>query len=899
MQGRENTSEDLCSHRLHQLLYSSPSGYCSETGGLMRKIRELDIHQIRNFHAKSYRPENLCIAIFGKVKPSDVLKAILPIDQKILSKPKLPPFERPWVDKVIPSFTKCVTETLSFPDEDESVGALYFAYRGPLIQDHETIFQLTTLLTYLTDSPLALLNQAYVEREDVMCIEIDFEIHQYSVTSIVLNFSSVFVEYLTEIPKSLPELLKSHAVDMERMKDVIVRQKSIAYDYVESHPADSLFRPLLLDFLYGSGNGSMLRQYSNQVTNLEKQMQLPAEHWQNLLQTYFINASCAVLMAKPSATMVEQLAQDTAALIQQRVNELGPEKLHLLQKKVENAIQLNSLPIPDDMLQAFPYVPPNIVFPKVMIAQFPKKHNLTNPLQTRLNRSTPLPFTLHLSSIQSKFINISSTWNIFSSFPLHLIPYMCVYLELMFTSAVHPPNQEYMPYEKVVQGLEKDLVYYSNGCGFNGCTFSCGAYGNQLLVSMHVLRENYLKAIQWLQWVLFYPVIEWKRLAIVVKKLLGDIPQMKRDGPFMSSTFLRQAIFQDTSIYYLTSLTEQESFLTSLSSRIQDKDPSILAHFHELQRVLFREQHFRLHLTGPLETFPLPQEQDPILQPWLTFFPTTNTHEKNLSKLLPGSIPNTLASPIPTPFSQLNDLGTSPHSLNKSKLLCLSAIESSYLTCISKALPHPSHEDTPALMVASEFFVATEGLFWKQLRGPGLVYGCDLHLDFTTHHLVFSIYRSHDLVGAWTQASKLMTALDVGQLELDPTFLEAAKSSLIYSLTSSVKSSQATASTFYFQSMLQELPMDFQRHLMDLVLKVTLDQVQEVAQKYLPGLFKPQSSFLVAACNPSKSEAILNGFQSMGFPLDVVAMTDVDHEEDDDDDDEDDDDEDEERCHTA
>lgn len=42
--------------------------------------------QVKAYHSAFYRPENLCIIVTGNVKPAEVLKAIEPIELKVIAK---------------------------------------------------------------------------------------------------------------------------------------------------------------------------------------------------------------------------------------------------------------------------------------------------------------------------------------------------------------------------------------------------------------------------------------------------------------------------------------------------------------------------------------------------------------------------------------------------------------------------------------------------------------------------------------------------------------------------------------------------------------------------------------------------------------------------------------------
>lgn len=68
-------------------LYPGKCGYSSETGGIMKNLRESTTNtKVRNYHKEFYRPENLKVIIIGQVNPLDVFKSLEKLENKIISK---------------------------------------------------------------------------------------------------------------------------------------------------------------------------------------------------------------------------------------------------------------------------------------------------------------------------------------------------------------------------------------------------------------------------------------------------------------------------------------------------------------------------------------------------------------------------------------------------------------------------------------------------------------------------------------------------------------------------------------------------------------------------------------------------------------------------------------------
>lgn len=87
MQGRENSAESKMHLAMARTLYPGKCGYSSETGGIMKNLRESTTNtKVRNYHKEFYRPENLKVIITGQVKSEDVFKSLEKLEDKIVSK---------------------------------------------------------------------------------------------------------------------------------------------------------------------------------------------------------------------------------------------------------------------------------------------------------------------------------------------------------------------------------------------------------------------------------------------------------------------------------------------------------------------------------------------------------------------------------------------------------------------------------------------------------------------------------------------------------------------------------------------------------------------------------------------------------------------------------------------
>ena len=184
MQGRENKDGSLVDRAVLSLLYPS-GGYSAETGGMLANLRTLTNAQVRRYHAENYRPSNTLFVVSGTASESEFISALEIVDARIRAKPVPPPAERrPWSAAVAPMVpangvlspplvaTADAPRVLCFPSDDESVGTVSMAWRGPPYGAREEWAALMLLWKYLTVSAVSPLQKVFVECAAPLCARV-------------------------------------------------------------------------------------------------------------------------------------------------------------------------------------------------------------------------------------------------------------------------------------------------------------------------------------------------------------------------------------------------------------------------------------------------------------------------------------------------------------------------------------------------------------------------------------------------------------------------------------------------------------------------------------------------------------------------------------------------------
>ncbi|CDS09692.1 hypothetical protein LRAMOSA02369 [Lichtheimia ramosa] len=858
MQGCQNTGDDRIHLRMRRIMFPEGCGYRSETGGLMERLRELSVEKIRGYHRDYYRPDNLCLVITGTVDHDRVLQALDPVERNILSKGPLPPMQRPWISTGdFPNLSKNVEEVVLFPDEDESMGTVLIAWNGPMCHDHLQIKALEVLNVYLTESPVSVLQKEFVEIEDPLCTDVDFHATDHLKTTLMLTASNVPMEEMDEFPKmlfdTLHRLVEQNDIDMHRMATVIEKEMLKLLDGIETDAHDTaaaicISGKYIQYFLYGEPDGRDLietvkdQEYLNILAGYDK------SDWLKVLKRWYLDPAHVTLYGKPSAEFAEQLSEEEKKRIEKQRNDLGEEKLKELQSKLDDAMAMNDVTLPNDILENFT-IPPvsSINFINVLTARNNDDGKFQNEVQTHINKDNgaEIPLFIQYDHVQSRFIKIAAHISA-SSVPAHLLPYTRLLLKAIFSLPVEEDGQ-IISYEDVVTRLAEDTVEYEAGLG-------AGSGFREILVfTIKTEASKYQKGIQWLQNILWNTQFTAERLKIVAYQILNDIPQAKRDGHSMTNAVLR-ALQMDAnkSVNAARNVLYQANFLQGIVQKLDTDPESVIKDLNTFREALCRPENIRIHVTGNILKLEAPRSS----------FAKMSVCKSPKQPLVPVTLAQQVLSPA----------GLEPGQIGT--VVNLPTIENSFSLQTVKGPSNFGDPDIPALLVMSELLDTMEGIFWKFIRGQGLAYSCFLSTDVESGLISFTIYQSPDAYKAVAQAKMVIDQLASGEMKIETSAVDGAKSAVIYSMVARENTMDRAAQQSFVNQVLKQVPSSYNRDLLSAIQETTLDDLKRVLKKYFVNMFKPGACNIVVVSSPTKTEDIRKGFSSLGFELTVTSLND-------------------------
>ncbi|WWC88419.1 uncharacterized protein L201_003330 [Kwoniella dendrophila CBS 6074] len=861
MQGRENTSGDLMALEAQRTLYPPSSAYRSETGGLLHKLRVLTAQQIRDYHGKYYQPYNLCLVIDGAVPIPELFEVLNhQVDPLILEQRKgqpvvAPPedWQRPFVETTTShklGIPESVTKVVEFMEEDESVGEVSLTYLGPSPMDYFTNTAIKILTNYLSVSATSPLSKEFIEIAKPFCTSISFySSDRVNHNELQVDISDVPSKHLQSIGDKLKDKLaktvQEEGIDMERMGRVLRRDKRKLLDYMESRATDVLADAVIGDFLYGDRDGKDLPVAFEDLKDYEVLESWKAEDWISLLDKYYVSASSITIIGKPSAALSEKIEKDEKERVEKRKAELGEEKLKELEKKVDDAKKQSDIPPPSEMISNFPITDPS------GISWVPVETAINNAKgqQAKVDNGEvqkhvdadgiDLPYQAHFSHVKSNFVVVTALFDTFG-LPSHLAPYINLLTNALFSLGVKRADGTVLSHEEVVNQLNDLTVSQQTHFEFRG------SFAEVLCVSLKVQTKQYEEAVAWIRDLVTGAIFTKERLSVIVARLLQELPQEKRDGSTIAVAWANKLTYDDSKSASQNCDTLNKLEFIPKAAELLEKEPdTVIKALEELRAHLLDSSKMRVSVMGDVLSLDKPRS---VLQ----------------RSFLPIKEAKPLA-PLSTSLQTLTELGKNP--AKKCIIVPMPAIEGSYSQHFAKGPAGYDHPDLPALRLAASILNAMESYLWKSIRGSGLAYGANVAVYPEPGLVGFTVYRSPNAMLAYEAAGKIMRGLVDGSIKLDQDIVDGARSSMTYDYARRSETILGAASTAYLNEILKGIGKNYDQEFLKKLPSITLQDIQNVIEKYFSPLFNPDYTIGSVSVSSSKLHEVKAGFEKLGFDI--------------------------------
>ena len=621
--------------------------------------------------------------------------------------------------------------------------------------------------------------------------------------------------------------------DLSRMRTVIRRNRRRLLEASERRPTQAIVDGVIRNFLYGPRAGeegvtpedemAALHSDVNTLPYLDNAEELldNAVYWQGLMKKYILDKPMAVVFGKPSAQMSKQIADGEKERETKQAEELGEEGLSQLAKTLDDAMEANEEPIPEDILTSLPVPdldkvpsiplftarlsPSTDAMPLAVIPESIRGFSVEDAeavatkMKNEVSNSSSAPFPADLTHIESAFafaaVGIDTT-------PLSAEQrlYLPILEEIIFKLPATLEDGIQLSRDEFVNQLQDETVSYSSGIGLLGGSIPQMSY-------IRVQVENtdgtgLTNALRWIRRALYSTNITEQAVKTAVQRLISEIPPQIRYGPSVIATVAAEMHYDASKSNAIAcNAFRQKPFLSKIFEGMNDSEDNntetninnaviqaVIEELESIRKTLFQTTNFHAFVAANLRT--IPNVLDTLV--------TSLTGDK----VTPGRmIENVSASSVLKP----ND----PNSLGGEGAVCaLSAIESGFLNIMATGIK-AYDPDRAALLVAIEYLTALEGDFWVKLRGAGLTYSYSIGDSTDSNLLKFSLFKCTDgkknieialfvqypmnnylifvdvtVPAAFETASNIIADYASGKTKVSSVGLENTKASLAYQLIS-------------------------------------------------------------------------------------------------------------------
>lgn len=856
IQGIENESWFKAYAELQKTLYAPESGYSSETGGMLVNLRNLTNDQIRHFHKVMYRPDNLCVIITGSIDEEELLQVMSDFDKTLDLLPETSRAKRPFVDSPLDEPLKeTIVKSITFPDTDESIAEFYIAWIGPDSKDVLMNTAVDSIGSYFTDSPISLFNKALVEIENPLATEIDYSTDDYMRTALNFSVSGVPTEKLEFVDQKLKELIKSQIdpknFDLKYMAQVLKQQKLKFVSQTEKSP-QTFSNIAISEFIYGNTDGSDLAKWSKDLNEYDKLASWTAEQWSQVIKEQFVDNHSATILARPSASLEEEMRRQHKHLMKETKKKYGKEGLAKLGEKLRLAQEKNDKPIPDSVITNFGKPDPSkIAFIdtksyKAGLNTIETTYVEDDALSKLIKKDTPenFPLFFHFEEYRSEFISINVVTSSTGVEP-QLLKYLSI-MEEIFSLSIRLPDGQFIPYEEVVFQINDDLIEFQVENGFES------QFLELLNIRIKLSCVNYQKGIKWLLNVLKYSVFEQSRIKVIIEKIINSTPEKKRSGELMMYSAEGRTLFNDGSIRKAQDFINTDTFYKDLLEKIEQGNYSdVEADLNKLRDQLFNLDNLKLFIVGGITNIKNP------VSSWVPFY--------NALKGCDAAIKAQSIDELPHSHMFLSEVGKK--CSKDASLIVIPGTESTHFVTSVRIPTDYLHEDMFKISLANAILTAVEGPFWRGIRGTGLAYGALIRRNVDTGFLSFIIYRGSAPEQAINVAKQIIDEHIDGKAEISPMIIENAIASLVNEMANGESNSYEAATSKISDNIFRKRGPHYVKTFLQRMNQLTADDVRYALKKYFAPMFSAETSVIFCSLPLETADEFKSFLHTQGYDV--------------------------------
>ncbi|KAJ8970899.1 hypothetical protein NQ317_009051 [Molorchus minor] len=409
------------------------------------------------------------------------------------------------------------------------------------------------------------------------------------------------------------------------------------------------------------------------------------------------------------------------------------------------------------------------------------------------------PIFTYFDNLKTSFVYIFALLDT-SSVPSDLRNYLPILLESILELPIER-NGKIIPYEEIVAELNNDTVSSSTSIGLGGGRghFKCGNYSQTCVLNLQVEASKYEIGLRWLRELLYKTVFTTERLKVIAMKMNNTVAQAKRSGRSVVSYAMKGMCYSEDSNIVKNGVLQQKT----------------------LRKIMTNPSNFVLYLAGNLESL-----KDPV-NPINECLPPELQKIEKQSRLTPCPDYKLLKSTCPV----------------NGCIIGMGCLESSFFYQTTKS-------------ITDTVIQTCQGPMWKQIRGKGYSYGYTIMIKVNEGLLYLVYSKATNVIGAYKETKEIITK-QLDKREWDGTLLESAKSSLIFEIIDEEKTI-GNVVALSLASYFQDVDYTHNRTLMDLINKVTVEDLNRILQRQMKFSLDLKKLDLDLLVYPSLEDSFLN-----------------------------------------
>ncbi|ORX60755.1 hypothetical protein BCR36DRAFT_272715 [Piromyces finnis] len=439
----------------------------------------------------------------------------------------------------------------------------------------------------------------------------------------------VFFEKLIEIFKNFVE---NGFPNEETILKTIDRHRVKVYEMLEEDPHEVLTNFVIQDLLrYNFATHSELNDAKHenpdakpiigtrsQIFDILNELETyPQDFWKKLIKKYILDQPTIEVLMVPDPELANEQASKEIQNQEDRIKELGPEKLKHFDEELEKAIKDNEINIPQEVLDSMPPIPDATKIPlfrgNVMIKQILesdkdetvlKQNDIPSPSQLIKQYDLTRPF----SSVQyvktDTFFSQVKIYLNTAHIPEELRDYLVLFQEMLFCTPVDLPKElskdntsKILDYRTVVENTSELCTSNEASIGIGNEIFHTSYLSETFVISASSEGIKYSNLCEWIMIILMFSQFDEERIISTAKNLLSELTETKREGSEMLSAISTKIIAEcnddngNTPLLndLAISVFNQETFLKKIIDSVEEgKSAEIIKNLEEIQKCLLK-----------------------------------------------------------------------------------------------------------------------------------------------------------------------------------------------------------------------------------------------------------------------------------------------------------------------